>query len=154
MTGRRIALVLVLAGALAAFALWATRQEQPAPPVPEPPPAAVIPPAPVEIPPLPEQPRIESGATLWIDSRKLDRSKPLTVELVLSEPSRTDEPLAVRFLVDNGAPHVGTGLLSTDRTSARFEIDPAWLEPGRYVVEVKTTEQSHFPLRRYAIEVR
>jgi len=152
MTGRRIA--LVLAGALVAFALWASRQEQPAPPAPAPPPGAAVPAPPVEIPPLPEQPRLESGATLLIDSRKLDRSKPLTVELVLGEPSRTDEPLAVRFLVEKGTPHLGSGLLSSDRTSARFEIDPAWLEPGRYVVEVKTTEASHFPVRRYAIEVR
>ena len=26
--------------------------------------------------------------------------------------------------------------------------------PGRYVIEVKTVERSHFPLRRYALEVR
>ena len=26
--------------------------------------------------------------------------------------------------------------------------------PGRYVVEIKTTEITHFPVRRYAIEVR
>ena len=154
MTRRRI--ILVLAGALVAFALWASRREPPTQserPV-APPPAAALAPAPAEIPPLPEQPRLESGGTLWIDSRELDRSKPLTLELVLGEPSTSDAPLAVRFLVRNAAPHLGSAALSTDRTSARFDVDPAWLEPGRYVVEVKTTEPSHFPVRRYAIEVR
>ena len=42
-----------------------------------------------------------------------------------------------------------------DPTRASVEIEPGWLDPpGRYMVEIKTKERTHFPLRRYVIEVR
>jgi hypothetical protein len=37
---------------------------------------------------------------------------------------------------------------------ATLELDPSWLLPGSYFVELQTTERSAFPVRRYAIEVR
>ena len=40
------------------------------------------------------------------------------------------------------------------RMSARLEVEPGWLLPGSYLVELRTTERSHFPLRRYPLEVR
>ena len=46
------------------------------------------------------------------------------------------------------------GVLGADRLDARVETDPNFLARGRYVVEIQTTEQSHFPIRRYAVEVR
>ena len=33
-------------------------------------------------------------------------------------------------------------------------LDPEWLQPGRYLIEIRTAEKIHFPLRRYVLEVR
>ena len=35
----------------------------------------------------------------------------------------------------------------------RVEIPPGFLSAGRYVIEVKTTERTHLPLRRYVLEI-
>ena len=79
----------------------------------------------------------------------------MVLRLVLGEPSRSEEPRPVRVLSLDSRVFEGQGILGSDLADARFEIDPAFLAtPGRYIVEVKTTEQSHFPLRRYALEVR
>jgi hypothetical protein len=81
--------------------------------------------------------------------------KPVVLRLVLGEPSRTQEPRPVRVIAADRRVFEGQGILGEGLADARFEIDPAFLSsPGRYVVEVQTTELSHFPLRRYALEVR
>jgi hypothetical protein len=95
-----------------------------------------------------------AGETIEIDSKSLEPGRPVVVRLDLGEPSRTDEPRPVRIYGPGGFVREGQGALGGGRASARYEIDPAWLVPGRYVIEVKTTELSHFPLRRYAVEVR
>ena len=83
-------------------------------------------------------------------------AKPERGELLVGVfPSADDEPRPVRLIGPDGRVLETVGALDTDdRRSARVEIDPAFLRPGRYVVEMKTTERSHFPLRRYALEVR
>jgi len=97
---------------------------------------------------------IVAGETIEIDSKSLEPGRPVVVRLDLGVPSRTDEPRPVRLLGPSGFVREGQGALGEGRGSARYEIDAAWLTPGRYVIEVKTTEQSHFPIRRYALEVR
>ena len=97
---------------------------------------------------------IASGETIEIDLGSLEAGRPLVLRLDLGEPSRTDQPRPVRLYGPDGSVREDQGALGEGRTSARYEIDPAWLAPGRYVIEVKTTERSHFPLRRYALEVR
>ena len=99
--------------------------------------------------------RIVSNQTIQIDAASLVPGKPVVLRLVLGEPSRSQEPRPVRVLSLDSRVFEGQGILGSDLADARFEIDPAFLStPGRYIVEVKTTEQSHFPLRRYALEVR
>jgi RNA 3'-terminal phosphate cyclase len=39
-------------------------------------------------------------------------------------------------------------------TGLRVEIDPEWLRPGRYMIQVSTAEQTPLALRRYVLEVR
>jgi len=97
---------------------------------------------------------IASGETIEIDSKSLEAGTPVVVRLDLGVPSATGEPRPVHLLGPNGIVRRGVAALGEGRASARYEIDPAWLEPGRYVIEVETTEPSHFPLRRYALEVR
>lgn len=97
---------------------------------------------------------IASGETLELEVAKLASGRPVALRLFLGEPSKTGEPLAVRVYAADGRASQAEGLLGDDRLDARVELDPASLAPGRNVVEVTTTELSHFPIRRYAIEVR
>ena len=46
------------------------------------------------------------------------------------------------------------GAIESGRNAATIAVDSGYLQPGTYLVEIKTTEQSHFPLRRYFIIVR
>src|SRR5262245_25244563 len=150
---------LLIATSVAVFALWLERRgtweaptgggserKESQPPGP-PPPRAVGAPQAGEI-------AIASGETIEIDSKSLEPGRPVAVRLDLAVPSRTDEPRPVRLLGPDGVVREGQGALGEGRASARYEIDAAWLRPGRYVIEVSTTEQSHFPIRRYALEVR
>jgi hypothetical protein len=45
-------------------------------------------------------------------------------------------------------------VVATDRGEVRVEIENGWLSPGRYLIEIETTEKSHLALRRYVLEVR
>ena len=127
-------------------------------------PAAPAPaPAPAVQPPIPPRPavpdaagelRIATNETIQLDLASLTPGKPVVLRLVLGEPSRSEEPRPVRVISPEHRVFEGEGVLGEGRSDARFEIDPAFFRPGRYLVEVKTTELSHFPLRRYALEVR
>jgi hypothetical protein len=157
---------LALAGAAAAAAIlfWIGPFSRPEPreagagaemrvdPVPEPEPATP--------PPSPSAGSarkalsIDSGATLEIEAQALPTSGPLAVELLFPEPS-TATALPVRILSEDGRIlHLQAGIPEQDARRASVEIPPDWLSPGRYVVELKTTERTHLPLRRYALEVR
>jgi hypothetical protein len=163
----RIALVAgaALAGVVLSLLLsdrWRTPAPEPvvavAQPAPPPAPApAAAPPAPprLAVPDAAGELRIASHETIRIDAASLVPGKPVVLRLDLEVPSRTQEPRPVRVFSQDRRVFEGKGVLGEALTDARFEIDPAFLSvPGRYVVEVKTTEISHFPLRRYALEVR
>lgn len=158
MRGLRIAGIVLLAaviGFAAAHWLWPERGD-PAPAVaPAAPPTAGDPnaPEPRLLRPYDEL-RIASSETIAIEASALEPGRPLVLHLELGEPSRTDEPRPVRIISPDSQVIEGAGTLEGDRQQVRFEFDPAFLHPGRYIVEVRTTEMSHFPLRRYAIEVR
>jgi hypothetical protein len=98
--------------------------------------------------------RIETGGTLVLEAAKLEPGRPVVVHLVQGEVSRSDEPNPVRIASVDGRELLLEGHLGDDRKDARLEIDPAFLTPGTYLVEMKTSEYSHFPLRRYVVEVR
>jgi hypothetical protein len=166
--GVRIALIAgaALAGAALPLLLsdrWRQPAEGPAIAVAPPAPA---PAAPAEAPPPPAAPRpavpdaagelrIASHETIQIDAASLVPGKPVVLRLVLGEPSKNGDPRPVRVFSADRRVFEGQGVLGESLSDARFEIDPAFLSvPGRYVVEIKTTELSHFPLRRYGLEVR
>ena len=94
---------------------------------------------------------LESGQTLSIAAA--DVADGLTLDLRLGEPSTTADPLEGRILTE-GRELPLTAAVSDDRNSVRIAVPPGWLSPERYVIEIKTTEKTHFPLRRYAVEVR
>jgi hypothetical protein len=98
---------------------------------------------------------LRSGETLAIAAAALPSDRPVILDLRLAEPSKSADPLAGRILTAGRPPLEFEGAIQgEDRGRARVGIDSDWLSPGRYVIEIETTERSHFPVRRFALEVR
>lgn len=98
--------------------------------------------------------KLDSGDELEIQASALPTGQPVLLGLGL--PKSPAGSLAVRILADDGRILETTGVVhEDDPTRARVEIEAGWLNrPGRYIVELKTKERTHFPLRRYAIQLR
>jgi hypothetical protein len=76
------------------------------------------------------------------------------LDLLLPDPLPEAGPIPLRIYSEDGTLREGIALPSSEEgLSARIEIDPAWLARGRYILEIRTPERSHFPLRRYVLEV-
>jgi hypothetical protein len=99
--------------------------------------------------------RISEHGRLALETGDLPIDGPLVLALDLPDEARGSEPRPVVIASEDGrrletmsaiAPGPGTGV--------HLEIDSIWLEPGRYMISVKTAEPSHFPLRRYVLEIR
>ena len=144
---------------LVAFSILDTERALPAEPAPPPaakepaPSSAVAVAAPAAAPPAPGPLAVASGQTLTLSATSLPAARPLAVDLLFPEPSTSAEPLPARVLALDGRVLEMEAPLGAGRRSAVIEIPSEWLSPGRYVVEVQTTERSHFPLRRYVLQV-
>ena len=100
--------------------------------------------------------RIGEGGRLSLDTAELPREGPLALALDLPDAARGSDPRPVRIVSQDGsraldlvaAPLPGSG------SGVALLIDPDWLRPDRYLIEVKTAEATHFPLRRYVLELR
>lgn len=53
---------------------------------------------------------------------------------------------------EESRPLEGTPIAGAD-TGVRVQIDPDWMQPGLYMIQVKTHDGSHLPIRRYVLEV-
>jgi hypothetical protein len=130
---------------------------------PEPPPA---PRAARPVPPAPPPPyeyadpagenRLESGQRVVFSEEDLAPGQRVVLHLVAPPPPDDVAALSVRLLsVDGRQLESEAVIVGDDRDTARFEFDAEFLSRGgRYLVEMKTSERTHFPLRRYVIEVR
>ncbi len=119
-------------------------------------PAPAASPAAPASPQAPSEPHaIAPTQTLVLERSAFPSSGPVRVSLELPETSADAEPRPVRLVSqpDHRILEL-SGSLESDRSAATIEIDSNYLEPGTYLVEMKTTERSHFPLRRYFIHVR
>lgn len=96
------------------------------------------------------------GESREIAAAAVSSGRPLL--LMLQVPAVTDgvAALPVRIYAEDGRRLEGMGTIANgERERASFSVEADWLSrPGRYIVEVETTEKSHMPLRRFAIEVR
>ena len=94
-------------------------------------------------------------ATLELSRANFPASGHVIVTLDLGAPSADDSPRPVRMFSVTDQRGILTDVsLDATRTVGTLRLDPSFLLPGEYFVEVQTTEQSAFPLRRYAIVVR
>jgi hypothetical protein len=44
-------------------------------------------------------------------------------------------------------------VVASDRDRVRVQIESGWLSPGRYRIEIETTEQSDLAPQRYLLEI-
>ncbi len=150
-------LVVATAVAVLLLVLWSSGGRSPggADPAPAPPSAARPLKAADREPATLADYTLRSGEIAKIELAAPSGDRPLALDLALGEPSRTAEPLAAQLRDMNGRVLDLPAAVAVDgRMSARIEIEPGWLSPGSYLVELRTTERSHFPMRRYPLEVR
>jgi hypothetical protein len=104
--------------------------------------------------PTPDHSIAERGR-LTIDAGSLRQGEVLRLELALADEAHTDEPLAVRVVsIDGRALDLSAVPAGGEGGGVQLVIDADWLQPGSYLIQVTTTEQSPFPLRRYVLEVQ
>jgi len=166
---RRVRALLLVAGAIALAVMILGRSRSPAPEpqppaLPETPPVVgITPEAEPPLPPTLDPPvpfvrgagphPIESGRTVGIAAGDLPSDTPLLLDLRLPAELIPPEP-ALRVIAADGRVLETVVQRGERADELRLPLDPAWLLPGRYVIEVRTLERSHFPLRRFALEVR
>ena len=99
--------------------------------------------------------RIAESGRISIDAASLRDGEVLALGLALADEARGSEPLSVRVVSIDGrriettaAPAAGSG------SGLRLELEPEWLRPGRYMIEVTTAEKIPLHLRRYVLEVQ
>lgn len=111
--------------------------------------------APIEVPPSDADVVLVSGVTAGpVHARALPTDAPASIDLVLPITIEGAEVLAARILAEGREPLILEGAVrGPNREVVRLEVPPGWIEPGSYLIEVKTTERSHFPLRRFALIV-
>lgn len=158
-------MLAAIAAAAVALAIVRTLFTESDPPVVEP--AAERPPAPAPIPPAPPATvpaasgpaavhRIDEGGRLLLDAAQLPRAgERLALDLPLPDEARGDGTRPARIVaVDGTSIETQATALPGSGSGMRLELDPQWLLPGRYLIEVRTAEVSPLPLRRYVLEVR
>jgi hypothetical protein len=96
------------------------------------------------------------GDVIHLDTAQLAEAPSVRVELVVPVAQTGAAPRPVRVYSAHRAPiELMTAPLTGDRTRLRIDMPSHTFDrPGRYVVEVESTEKSVFPVRRFAIEVR
>ena len=105
--------------------------------------------------PRPADYTLRPAELVKIDQAALPAARALLVELTLVEPSTHAEPLPAQLRETSGRSLDLLAAVELDeRRSARVEIEPGWLRAGSYLIELRTTERSHFPIRRYPFTVR
>lgn len=118
-------------------------------------------------PPVPITPRapgpagwsVEAGQTVAIDADDLPETGTIGVDLVLGEASADGRPLSGRILSfdvsrENRVREIEAQVIGSERLVARVELPVDFLIEDLYLLEIKTTEKTALPVRRYRVEIR
>ena len=90
--------------------------------------------------------------TSW--SRSHNPGDELTMILDLEVPTKSQKSLPARVIgTDSRVFDVEAVVQPNDPERVALNVDSKWLTPDRYLVEVRTTESTHIPLRRFLLEV-
>jgi len=102
-------------------------------------------------------PVLAPGATRRVDAAQLARSGTLRLRLDLEHVPSDLGAIPGRLLRLDGSlgPRALEAVVAASgEQHASVELPADWLPPGRYLVELRTRERTHLPLRRYLVEVR
>ena len=111
----------------------------------------------------PNEPAVErvdfdltAGETISVAAQDLPTERPLALNLLLPAALPSTAALPARIIAMDGSRELKLpdAVVANDRDKVQVRIESGWLSTGRYLIELETTEQSHFALRRYVIEVR
>lgn len=116
-------------------------------------PAAGAPDEAVERRSIPGGPLLYRGEVLQLRASELPTDEPLLLHLDVPALPGEDGVLPARLLNVEQGPRDLIAAVGEERTHASVSVETSRLAPGRYVVELRTPERSHFPLRRYVFEV-
>jgi len=106
---------------------------------------------------VPASEKVPSGATVWVTRAAWDAADPPVLTLDIGAPQTEARPLAVTISAFQDSAILAateTAPVAAGETEARLPLPAQAPTPGRYLIQVKTTERNHFPLRRYVLEVR
>ncbi len=160
-SSRTLWLIGVGLATFVAFALGIWRAEAPAPRPVEPtagsPPESPSPEV-TEAPAETAEPghRISEFGRLTLEAGDLPVFGPVALVLDLPDEARGDsESRTVRIVCEDGRALDTTASIEPGAGSGvRIEIDSNWLRRGDYMISVTTSEPTHFPVRRYVLEIR
>jgi hypothetical protein len=98
--------------------------------------------------------RIGENGRLSVSLADLREGDVLALDLEMPDEARGEGPRQVRVVdVERQRLLETTGAaVSGAETGLRIEIDPGWLQPGSYLIEVKTAEKRPLALRRYVLD--
>ena len=116
-------------------------------------PAATSPvPAPIGVP-APKV-RIGAGGRLVTSAEALRDGEVLALGLSMPDVSRGSSPREVKIVgVDGRLLDLQAQPIEGAGKGVRIDVDPEWLQPGRYMIQVETADPGPLALRRYVLEI-
>ena len=99
---------------------------------------------------------LTAGETTSISAQDLPSKRPLVFDLLLPAALSGVDALPARIISMGGSGELKLSgvVVASDRDRVRVQIESGWLSPGRYRIEIETTEQSDLAPQRYLLEVR
>ncbi len=99
--------------------------------------------------------RIEENGQLTTTTDALREGDVLVLGLALPDDARGFAGLPVKVVDPRGRVIEVEGMpVRGSNGGLRLEIDPEWLQPGRYMIQLKTVEKKPLALRRYVLEIQ
>jgi hypothetical protein len=101
--------------------------------------------------------RIEEGGRLSLDAHSMPVSGVVRFGLALDREAlgagQDPLPAVVVSAHDGRRLELAAIPVAGLQSGVRLDLDAAWLEPGQYMIQLRTAEKVALPLRRYVIEV-
>jgi hypothetical protein len=151
---------IAAAAATIGVGLWLAGQREPAA-IPQQPAASPTPtPAAPTAPPVPAgapapAQRIPEHGRLAVELGSLREGGVFALGLEMPDAARGNGERPVKVIdVEGRVFETTAAAVEGSDTGLRIEIDPGWLRPGRYMIQVATAEQHPLAIRRYVLEVR
>jgi hypothetical protein len=99
--------------------------------------------------------RIPEGGRLSLEAASLPEGEPLALGLDLGDEARGATPRPVVIVSTDGRRSEAFAVPTAGRGSGvRLELEPGFLAPGRYMLQVTTAEKIPLHFRRYVLEVQ